>query len=153
MLIIDLREENEILNLSIKSKNKQIKIFNIPSRFIYFNQEWIKEMANFNKIGLLCATGNRANQIKELYFDNIKNINIIKKENDILELKYKNSFFNFGFTQYIQSFFILILISIIFINHYYNFTLMNIYIILIIAIIFYQIQNQVCWLNKIIPFR
>lgn len=153
MLIIDLREENEILNLNIKPKDNKIRIINIPSRFIYFNQEWIKNQSETKMIGLLCATGNRSLQIKKKYFKEVENIQVIKSENNENLIYEKNDkILNFGLTQYMQSIFIIILLSILIIN-YYSLLNLNLYIISIILVIFYQIYFKTCWLNKLIPFR
>lgn len=69
-LIIDLREEHELLQSLLVSKNinSEYEIINIPSRHIFANIDWINHQTELRPVWLICASGRRSLSIKKKYF-------------------------------------------------------------------------------------
>jgi rhodanese-related sulfurtransferase len=79
ILIVDLREEHEILTVRLTpaTADTQVNIVNIPSRSIFANVDWLLRQSAKMPVWLICATGRRSNSIKEQYFpknDGIKSV-------------------------------------------------------------------------------
>ena len=121
-IIIDIREEFELLESYIKSINPSLLIINIPNRVIFANKNWIKKISDNNLIYLICRSGNRSRNIKNKYFKNNKRI--ISLDGGIKKINLNDSFKNkikiiygkggFGLQQYIQFAFLIILTIILF---------------------------------------
>lgn len=73
-IIIDVREEFELLELQLISINPSLFIINIPMRAIFANQSWISDMSTEHTIYIMCKSGNRSGKIKTKYFINNENI-------------------------------------------------------------------------------
>lgn len=168
-LIIDIREENELLAISIKPKDDHnIEIISIPSRFIFANVSWIRKQSQTKRVWILCASSRRSDEIKQKYFPNDKmivsskgGINIFKDKTkltndgthiDVDKIKLNVGKGGLSIQQYMQLLFILILSSILMISYYYkcNYRL-NIFISVIIIFIVYQLISGSCLLSRVIP--
>ena len=159
-IIIDIREEFELLESYIKSIDNSLLIINIPSRVIFANKDWIKRASSNNLIYLICRSGNRTKNIKNKYFKNNKGI--IPLDGGIKKIILNNLFKNkikviygkggFGLQQYIQFAFLIILTIILLltylnINKQYTLGLGFGFI----SFILYQIYNKGCLILSIIP--
>lgn len=67
-LVIDLREEHELLESRLVSPDGTYEIINIPSRHIFANVGWISKQTEKRPVWLICASGRRSQAIKEQYF-------------------------------------------------------------------------------------
>ena len=67
-LIIDLREEHELLESRLISPDGTYEIINIPSRHIFANIGWISKQTEKRPVWFICASGRRSQAIKEHYF-------------------------------------------------------------------------------------
>jgi hypothetical protein len=67
-LVIDLREEHELLESRLVSQGGTYEIINIPSRHIFANVDWINKQTEKQPVWLICASGRRSQAIKEQYF-------------------------------------------------------------------------------------
>ena len=67
-LVIDLREEHELLESRLISPDRTYEIINIPSRHIFANVGWISKQTEKRPVWLICASGKRSQAIKEQYF-------------------------------------------------------------------------------------
>lgn len=77
-LVIDLREEHELLKGRIVSPDGHYEIVNIPSRHIFANVDWIRLQTEKRPVWLICASGRRSQSVKDQYFsrnDGIKSSN------------------------------------------------------------------------------
>jgi len=82
-LVIDLREEHELLEKRLVSPDGAYGIINIPSRHIFANVEWISKQTGKRPVWLICASGRRSQAIKDQYF---KHNNGIKSSEGGLKL-------------------------------------------------------------------
>ncbi len=75
-IIIDVREQSELKQKYLISKDKNFMIINIPTTQI---QNYIKNIVDLSQnkgnIYLVCRSGQRATSIKNTFFKHIKNIN------------------------------------------------------------------------------
>ncbi len=158
-IIIDIREEHELKDKRIE-ENKDYLIYHIPQRFIVFNKDIINILSENNKIYIMCRSGKRAENIKNKYFSNNTNIevleggieNINNKFNNI-KIKENKSLFNFGPQQYMQLMFVFILFIILFLIIFkVKFIYIYVLILLFIFMILYQVFTKSCYLTKFIPF-
>ena len=158
-IIIDIRDESELLEKKLSSTDKDIIIFNIPMRNIFFNKETIKKLSENNKVYILCRSGNRSQKVKDLYFKKNKNIiSIARGINNLNENKeFKNIIINsgnggFGIQQYMQLIFVIILFIIILLlyanigNNYIIY-----FSIFVLIFILYQLVSKSCIISKIVP--
>jgi len=81
VLIVDLREEHEILSarLTPAIDDNRVNIVNIPSRSIFANVNWLIQQSAKMPVWLICASGRRSKAIKERYFpqnDGIRSVPI-----------------------------------------------------------------------------
>ena len=67
-LVIDLREEHELLENRLVSPDGTYEIINIPSRHIFANVKWISKKTEKRPVWLICASGMRSQAIKDQYF-------------------------------------------------------------------------------------
>ena len=67
-LVIDLREEHELLESRLISPDRTYEIINIPSRHIFSNVGWISKETEKRPVWLICASGMRSQAIKDQYF-------------------------------------------------------------------------------------
>ena len=75
-IIIDIREEGELLDNIVVSSEKII--INIPMRNIQFNIDAINKLSENYTIYLLCRSSNRSDKIKKLFFEENPKIISIK---------------------------------------------------------------------------
>lgn len=80
-LIIDIREEHELLEKKIVPVNQKYEVINIPSRHIFSNTEWIRKQSEMRPVWIICASGRRSKAIKDQYFP--RNDGIKSSENGI----------------------------------------------------------------------
>ena len=157
--IIDLREEQEILQERIVSKNDDYVIIAIPSRYIFANVEFIEKISRDSKVYLLCRSGNRSSSIKNKYFKNIENIisvdgglKSLERFGDNIEILEGSG--GFGMQQYMQIVFVFVMIGLllaIFMDVKKLYLLIG--LVFFIGFIFYQIFSNSCILSKIIPYK
>lgn len=67
-LVIDIREEHELLGSRLVSHDGAYEIINIPSRHIFANVDWITKQTEKRPVWLICASGRRSTAVKEQYF-------------------------------------------------------------------------------------
>ncbi len=152
-IIIDIREEHELLENKLEPKDNSTIVFNIPMRHIGFNKDLIKSLSKNIKVYITCKSGNRSGKVKNLYFaknkniysveggyKNVENVNIIKSSGGL------------GLMQYMQTVFVLILISIL-TMHYYQVSNNKIigFIVFVLLFILYQLVTKSCIMSKILP--
>lgn len=78
--IVDIREEKELEEKRLISKNSEIRIINIPESIINTKVDYVNNLSKNGKVYLGCKKGIRSNKIKlELFNDNpnIQSIDII----------------------------------------------------------------------------
>jgi rhodanese-related sulfurtransferase len=159
-ILIDIREEFELLEKHLKSNNENLLIFNIPMRSIFANKDVINELSQTNEIYIMCRTGCRSNKVKKLYFE--ENNNVISLDGGINgitenpEWKDKVQLVlgkgGFGVQQYIQITFVLILFVLLILIHMDVKKLhMEIIIASIILFLTYQILSKGCLISSMIP--
>lgn len=157
-IIIDIREEFELLESHIEPITNSILVINIPTRAIFANKKWIKD-SNV-PIHIICKSGNRSNNVKNTYFKDNKNV---KSVNGGIKKLEENPFFKnkvkivkgkagLGLQQYLQLVFICLL-SIILLLLYLGVDKKNIMIFISMCILFigYQVYTQGCWLSSFLP--
>ena len=66
-LIIDIREEFELLEKKIVPTTTKYEVVNIPSRHIFANIEWIRKQSELRPVWIICASEGEA-AIKDQYF-------------------------------------------------------------------------------------
>jgi len=154
-LYIDLREESEIQAMRVVSNRADVEILCIPSRNIFANVAWIRSRLNdVSFIYLLCRTGSRAGQVKNVYFmedDAIQSVEGgIYREIDDFKLVIGEG--SYGMAQYTQLMFAGIL-AIVFFLLYARFspTDVSVVVLLLISMILYQVFTRSCILSRFIP--
>ena len=173
-LIIDIREEHELLEKKLVPVNQKYEVVNIPSRHIFSNTEWIRKQSEMRPIWIICASGRRSKAIKEQYFprnDGIKssengiksiydyeqpnkpisNLDSTKSvDNKYLRIKYGKG--GLGMQQYMQLAFSAMLVLcgvLVYMNVSKNIVLVC--ISFMVAFVVGQTYTQSCLLGKIIP--
>lgn len=73
-IIIDIREDFELLEKQIRSDDPNTWVINIPMRSIFSNKKWITDMANMYLVYIVCRSGNRSSTIKSKYFADQPNV-------------------------------------------------------------------------------
>jgi hypothetical protein len=156
IILIDIRNDTECMEKYLISNNKLISIYNIPMNHIAFNKKWIVELSNDAYVYIICKSGNRSDQVKNMYFRDIQNI--ISLEGGISNIKIFDGIAiivdrgGFGKMQYVQFSFLAILLTIsVLIYQHYSRIDMLIILSLIILFILYQILSKTCYIEKIIP--
>jgi len=90
ILIIDIREEFELLGKQMHSFDPSIFVLNIPMRSIFANIDWINELSQSHNMYIICRSGERAVRVKNKYFKDNKNI--ISLEGGVNKLEVNNIF-------------------------------------------------------------
>jgi len=173
-LIIDIREEFELLEKKIVPTTAKYEVVNIPSRNIFANTEWIRKQSELRPVWIICASGRRSKEIKDKYFprndgiksseDGIKiiydseqhdkpmlNIDTTKSvDNKYLRIEYGEG--GLGMQQYMQVAFSAMLIvcgGLVYMNVNKNFILIAIAAMIIFVL--GQTYTKSCLLGKMIP--
>jgi hypothetical protein len=173
-LIIDIREEFELLEKKIVPTTAKYEVVNIPSRHIFANTEWIRKQSELRPVWIICASGRRSQAIKDQYFprnDGIKSsqsgIKIIydseqfdkliqnhdstkSVDNKYLRIEYGEG--GLGMQQYMQLAFSAMLIvcgGLVYMNVNKNFILVA--IVAMIVFVLGQTYTKSCLLGKMIP--
>lgn len=68
--IVDIREEEELKQKRLMSKNPNVKIINVPTSMIKSQVDFIKSLTTNGKVYLGCRRGIRTNRIKNELFKN-----------------------------------------------------------------------------------
>ena len=76
--IIDIREEYELKEIKLKPKNENVDIINIPMRHIQFNLDYLNNLSKNGKLFILCKSGKRAGMVKNKYFKDNENIEVLE---------------------------------------------------------------------------
>jgi len=79
ILIVDLREEHELLSSRLVGADSKVQIVNIPSRSMFANVDYLVAQSAKMPVWLICASGRRSKAIKERYFprnDGVKSVPI-----------------------------------------------------------------------------
>lgn len=167
IIFIDVREENEVSDKSIVSKNdNDVVVFNIPMRNIFGNVMSINKLSETSDlVYIICRSGVRSKQIIDKYFPislNIKSfeggINKLKEDPSSynVEIKESDNFIrSFNTQQYMQIVFVLILSTIVYLL--YSNVIENRFImyglLVMIAMILYQLISGNCMLTSMIPLK
>lgn len=128
ILIVDIREESEILDVQIKPNTPEVHIVNIPSRSIFANVEYLNRISeNYDQIYLLCRTSRRTSAVKEKYFHDNPKIHsypggwkALEDDDDLpklISIVDSSSLFNLAPQQYMQIVIVCFLLSIIAANY------------------------------------
>jgi ATP-dependent Zn protease len=75
--IIDVREEKELEEKRLMSKNPEIRIINIPNSIIKTKVDYVNNLSKNGKVYLGCKKGIRSNKIKLELFNNNPNVQLI----------------------------------------------------------------------------
>lgn len=162
IILIDIREEFELLESHIESKDDNVLILNIPMRAMFANKRVLEKLSETHKIYLVCKSGNRTGKVKEKYFptnDNIisldggvKALNENKVFQDRVEIISGKGGMGLGVQQYIQIAFIMMLFMLLVLTHLDVKKMhMEIIIACIILFITYQILSKGCLISSMIP--
>ena len=156
IILIDIRNDSECMEKYLISNNKLISIYNIPMNHIAFNKKWIIELSNDAYVYIICRSGSRSEQVKNMYFKNIQNI--ISLEGGISNIKIFEGISiiidkgGWGKMQYVQFSFLAIMLTIFALLHqYYSRIDMLLILSLIIFFIIYQLLTKTCYIEKVIP--
>ena len=157
-ILIDIREEFELLETMIISKDKSLLVMNVPSRAIFANKQWINNISNLHKIYLVCRSGNRTSKIKEKYFPNNKNVKSVIEgiknieNNSLFKIKLLKGKGGIGIQQYIQLAFVCML-SLLLVLLYYGIDKKYIILLIMAFILFivYQVYSKGCLISSLVP--
>ena len=159
-IIIDIREEFELLETQIKSTDPSLLVMNIPMRAIFANKNWINEISKTNTFYLVCRSGNRTQKVKDRYFKN--NNNVKSTDGGIKKLETNPLFKNkiqiikgnggLGLQQYLQLVFVcmlslLLLLLYLGVDKKYIMVLIGGFILFIL----YQIYTKGCLISSFVP--
>lgn len=158
-IIIDIREESELLEKNLSTEDKNILIFNIPMRHIIFNKDTIKKLSENNKVYVMCKSGNRSQKVKDLYFKKNKNIisldggiNNIKENKEFDKIRINSGNGGNGLLQYMQLVFVIIMsIMIVLLYARIDPKYIMYFSIFVLIFILYQLLSKSCIMSKIIP--
>jgi len=163
VIVIDVREEHELLANRVLPNSPNVDVYAIPSRHIFANQEWIAKQTV--PVWLLCASGRRSQNIKDTYFPHnhniqssvggLPNILLAKQTDGAIDpslVKVVKGRGGIGLTQYMQSMF-LVIIAILLLAVFFFKSKLPIYFIglAIIVVILYQLVAGKCWMSRVIP--
>lgn len=90
ILLLDVRNYDEIANVKYNDiDNKYSQILYIPSNEIKFNVDFLNIFfTNYDKIDIICNSGNRSKQVKDKYFFSNDKVNTVKLNFNKLDNKY-----------------------------------------------------------------
>jgi len=161
MIILDVREEDEIAEYYVNPVNDNLQMLYIPSRMIFANVPYLKKVARTEKIWIMCKSGRRAQKVKDKYFADVDSIKVIKggiigiEEEEGVEREFYEIVKNgrkYSPQQVMQFVFAFMLIVLVFIYWFYN----RYFLIaagVIIGIVLVQAFTKFCLLGMIIPWR
>lgn len=160
-LVIDLREEHELLESRLVSQDGVYEIINIPSRHIFSNVDWITKQTMKRPVWLICASGRRSQAVKEQYFgsnDGIKSSdNGLKFGSggvsvDPSHITVQHGRGGFGIQQIMQMMFA-VMLSVITISIFFG--LKREYLLLLCGVMLTAVVGQLwmksCVLGKLLP--
>lgn len=128
-LIIDVREEQELLDHHLVSKDGSTVIVNIPTRNIFANVDFINQLSSqFESVFIVCRTNKRAQKLKDKYFSENPKIDTIRGgwkgiiKGNVgqvrgLEVVDNNSLLNLAPQQYMQSVIVAFLCGVVLLNY------------------------------------
>ncbi len=160
LLIIDIREEQEVLDYQLITTKNDIVIINIPTRNIFSNVDFINQLSEqFNTIFIVCKSDKRAARVKNKYF--VENPRILTLDGGINSIIDENipgihvidnhSLLNLAPQQYMQTVIVIFLCILVVLNYI---EIDRIYIngaLLAFAVfIAYQIITKNCKMSSII---
>jgi rhodanese-related sulfurtransferase len=160
-LIVDLREEVELLDVRIKSTDPNTSVLNIPVRSIFGNLEYLNsQMEHYIKVLLLCRSGKRAAVVKSRYFPHLDKVEVIsggwkaiEPNHPTLKLFQSNGLFNYGPQQYMQTAIVTFLIGLLLMNHFkVNRKYITIAVGVMTLFIAWQILTKSCLMTSFIPY-
>jgi len=162
-IIIDIREEFELLEKQIRSDDPSIWVLNIPMRSIFSNKIWITNMANMHSVYIMCRSGNRSSTVKSKYFADQPNVisldGGIKKieSGDLFNKKIRivqntQSMAYIGIQQYMQIIFATILLIILIllysgVDTKYVISLISVFVLFILL----QLYTKSCYMSSFFP--
>jgi rhodanese-related sulfurtransferase len=165
-IIIDIREEFELLEKQIRSDDPRIWVLNIPMRSIFSNKTWITDIADTRTVYIICRSGNRSSTVKSKYFADQPNVisldgGIKKIESmapgDIFYNKLRivqntQSMAYIGIQQYIQIVFATILLIILIllysgVDTKYVIGLTSVFVLFILL----QLYTKSCYMSSFFP--
>ena len=72
IIIIDIREEFELLGKQMHSIDTSVFVINIQMRSIFVNTDWINELWQIHNIYIICCHCIRTSKVKDKYLKNNK---------------------------------------------------------------------------------
>lgn len=166
ILIVDIREEHELLSSRLIPLDSNVNIINIPSRNLFSNVEWINSQSAKMPVWLICASGNRSKSMKELYFSNNDGIKSVDEGINYLQngkasspndfpverVVKQNGTGGFGLQQYIQlAFSIMLLLALVIVYLTPNRVYALVFIGTLFIIVLGQALSKSCMMSKFIP--
>jgi rhodanese-related sulfurtransferase len=162
-LIIDIREEQELLDYQIVSKNGSTIIINIPTRSIFANVDFINQLSGqFDAVFIVCRTNRRAKEVKNRYFS--ENPKILTLEGgwkaimagnspipglDVID---NSSLLNLAPQQYMQSVIVAFLCGVVLLNYKeVDRKYISGLLLAFAGFIAYQVLTKDCTLTRVIP--
>ena len=145
LIILDIREDFEVLENNLISNSPNVFIVNIPSSLLFSNISWIEKMTQKNtKILIICTSSKRSKVIKQKYFLNNNNVIVlddgVKGNLSKYNIKLVKGSGGFGLTHYYIISFLLILFTILLLHlSRLNKKMMSPYIIFIILFFIYTL--------------
>jgi len=163
ILIIDIREEQEILDRQLVSTDGNVVIVNIPTRSIFANVDFINQLSGeFQTLFIVCRSNRRATRVKNKYFaENPKILTLDGGINAImngdspingLQVIDTSSLFNLAPQQYMQTVIVAFLCGVVLLNYkevdrkYISGALLA-----FAGFIAYQVITKDCTLTRVIP--
>jgi len=166
VLIVDVREENELLESKIVPVAENVQVVNIPARHIFANLDWLRSQPG--TVWLICRSGARSGALKTKYFP--EDVNIKSSAGGVGEFMLENKTNDgenehinpqtveiiqgkggFGIQQYLQLAFATMLLVVALLNTILPKVQLNYVIYAMICVILYQIYTKSCWLGKMVP--
>lgn len=106
VLLLDVRNYDEIANVKYNDiDNKYNQILYIPSNEIKYNTEFLNNyFTNYDKIDIICNSGNRSKKVKDKYFLSNDKVNNVEINFNKLDNKYiiRSEEINLSLTRKIQ---------------------------------------------------
>lgn len=164
-LIVDLREEVELLDVQVKSNVPDTVVVNIPARNMFGSIEFINsEMEHYQLVYLLCRSGKRAKAIKQRYFPHLQKVEVFpggwkaidanKSKYPTLKLMHTKKMFNYGPQQYMQFVIVAFLTALILMLY---FKVDRKYVMMAVGamavFIAWQVVTKSCLMTSFIPYQ
>lgn len=163
-LLIDLREEAELLENGLESMSDDLQILHIPSRVLFANVIEINRQLNAGQVSqvwLVCQSGRRSSRAKTLYFpDDDRVVSVAGGVEAVIgqfphQVKHVKAISaRYGMQQYMQLMFamLLFLLSSAIQMELLSLDSVRIVTMALAGLIFLQVSLKQCWLSLIVPW-